>query len=78
MKSRRAALGDRTVLDAVRPQKFGAAAFEETEVGRVVDDPGKIGVLIVNAYRKNVRPVCLLRARQLSAPFGGICSACRP
>jgi hypothetical protein len=37
------------MLNTERAQKFGAAAFEETQIGGVIDDTGKIRVLVIDA-----------------------------
>ena len=38
--------------EAQRREPFGAGAFHELEIVRVVDDAGGVGVLVVNAERK--------------------------
>ena len=45
----RLALEHNPVLDAMRAQEFGASALEETQVRGVIDDAGKIGVLVIDA-----------------------------
>jgi hypothetical protein len=38
------------VHDTERAQKFGAAAFEETQIGGMIDDTGKIRVLVIDPH----------------------------
>jgi hypothetical protein len=42
------------VLYTERTQKFGAAALKETQIGGVIDDTGKIRVLVIDAYGEAV------------------------
>ena len=42
------------VPDTERAQKFGAAAFKETQIGGVIDGAGKIRVLVIDPYGKVV------------------------
>jgi hypothetical protein len=41
-----------TMLDTKCAQKLGAAAFEKTQIGGVIDDTGKIRVLIIDSNRR--------------------------
>lgn len=42
------------VLYTERAQKFGAAAFKETQIGGVIDDTGKISVLVIDPHSEAV------------------------
>ncbi len=46
---------DRPVMNAERAQKFGAAALQEAQIGRVIDDAGEIRVLIIDAEVETMR-----------------------
>ena len=49
-----AAAGQFGVMDAGQPQEIRAAALEEFEIARVVDDAGEIGVGIIDARHQPV------------------------
>jgi hypothetical protein len=40
------------VLGAGEPQHVGPPAFHETQVARVIDDAGEVGVLIIDTHRQ--------------------------
>jgi hypothetical protein len=42
------------VLYTERAQKFGAAAFKETQIGGVIDATGKIRVLVIDPHSEAV------------------------
>src|SRR5271155_3306276 len=46
------------LLEAARPQPFGAAAFKETQIGCVIDASRKIGVFVIDAQGQPIsRPL---------------------
>ena len=54
-ESRAAALARFLMLDAVEPHHLGARALDEFEVIRVIDDAGRVGVLVIDAHREAMR-----------------------
>jgi hypothetical protein len=39
------------MIGAQQPQIIGAAAFHEAQIARVIDDAGKIRVLVIDPHR---------------------------
>ena len=56
-------LEQRAVVGADQAQVIGAAALHEAQVARVIDDAGKIGVLVVDAHLLVVHAVRGFRRR---------------